>query len=105
MAAALQPCSASPYAPYWLIPTPWPKPAPRIVNVPRAASAGCGAARAASARAAVNAVGNRVIGCGRGASGAPHTVARHADRKGVSELELADGLGPLRGVPRGRRGH
>src|ERR687885_524111 len=98
MSAALQPCSAYPYAPYWLIPTPWPKPAPRIVNVP-------GAARAASARAAVNAVGNRVIGCGRGASGAPHTVARHADRKGVSELELAEGLGPLRGVPRGRRGH
>src|SRR4051794_27508308 len=79
-------------APYWLMPTPWPKPAPRIVKVVLAPA---GAASNSVARMTEK---SRVIGSVRKR---PSKLAGHPGRGGVAEVELAQGVGPVRGVPGG----
>src|SRR4051812_15088065 len=76
-------------APYWLMPTPWPKPAPRMVKVVLASATG-----AESSSVARMMESSRVIGSRRLSK-----LAGHPGRGGVAEVELAQGVGPVRGVP------
>src|SRR5215213_8559268 len=78
------------------MPTPWPKPAPRIVNLEEAAAPLLMSSRQGTARV-------RMRVRARIRTGWTATLARH-DRRGEVSGNGAQGVGPVRGVPGGGGG-
>src|SRR5919201_6869291 len=81
-----QPCSASPSAPHWLIPTPWPHPLPSSTNAGVAAAA----MPAESARATRKQPGPRTVTRLRLANGRLRSVAKGKAGEEDMRIRLTD---------------